>query len=171
MEFGLNFEILGHFSKKCPNLGPFPTNSFWKSRPTIRSRGKATMLKRCVYGSFQYQLFNKKMTFRRTHSKNWKLCLINKTEGIFFRKTTFANRGFWGVFMRVYVLQMRPPYGFLLFSFFFFFFLFFRWGTNQPVLRDDETTSIWIWPDPRPNLRRGQNKCVSIPSLQIFNIY
>jgi len=29
--------------------------------------------------------------------------------------------------------------------------------------------SIWIWPDPRPNLRPGQNKCVSIPSLQIIS--
>ena len=77
--------------------------------------------------------------------------------------------------MRVYVLQLSPFllisslfFWFLLFSSFllFFFFMFFRWGTNQPVLRDDETTSIWIWPDSRPNLRTGKNKCVSIPSLQ-----
>ena len=42
------------------------------------------------------------------------------------------------------------------------------WGISQPVPRVGQTTSIWIWPDPRPNLRTGKNKCVSIPSLQMY---
>ena len=42
-------------------MGPILDNSFSKSRPQIPSPAKATMLKRCVYGSFQYQLFRTKV--------------------------------------------------------------------------------------------------------------
>ena len=55
--------------------------------------------------------------------------LIKKNGGYFFWKTHFANRGFWGVFMRVYVLQLSPfllsYLFFLLVSYFFFFISFF----------------------------------------------
>ena len=116
---------------------------------------------------FNINFSTKKWLFAELITKNEKFAIWIKKRRVFFfgkpilqiEASEVGLRGFmfsnWALFFRLFLFS-----SFFFFVLLFFFFLFF-------VLVEGQTTSVWIWPGPRPNLRTGKNKCVSIPSLQI----
>ena len=108
---------------------------------------------------------SKKCSIADLITKNRRFLFI-KSSGLFFWKTTFANRGFFGLFMKDYVFVLEPQQMFLEYSnrSLEYSNIFLEYSKCRGS--DDEHSKCAR--PPTKFTHPGKNKCVSIPSLHIY---
>ena len=79
---------------------------------------------------------SKKWSIADLITKNRRFLFIKKSGHFFFGKTCFANRGFFGMFMKDYVFVLDPQYIFLEYSNIFLeysnmFLEYSKWGRSD----------------------------------------
>ena len=102
-QFSHFVDIFGICLKNMSQNRPLFDKHFLKKSISYESWGQATRLKSCAYGSSSYGLFIKKWSIADLITKNRRFLFIKKSEHFFWGKTCFANRGFFGLFMKDYV--------------------------------------------------------------------